>query len=233
MKWLSIIISFVTVATVAVILIWHTKQTAINHTESTKLIPLEINLPKPMFITWPHYKNVPNLEKLSYKPRPPFMAPVGTKNVAIGKPVFSTDKKPIMGKVELITDGNKEALDSSYVEFAPFLQHVTIDLEARYNIYAIVIWHYHRQQRAYYDVIVQVADDPNFITNVKTIFNNDIDNSAGFGIGKDMHYVETNEGKLIDAKGIKARYIRLYSNGNSTNELNHYVEVEVYGKPVE
>ena len=54
----------------------------------------------------------------------------------------------------------------------------------------------------------------------------------GQGIGKDMNYVETAEGKLIDARGIQARYIRLYSNGNTNNDLNHYVEVEVYGKPI-
>jgi len=81
-------------------------------------------------------------------------------------------------------------------------------------------------------VVVQAADDRDFITNVRTLFNNDIDSSAGFGIGTDMHYIETYEGELIDclSEGIKARYVRLYSNGNSTNDLNHYIEVEVYGK---
>ncbi|MBA7712477.1 hypothetical protein ES703_121454 [subsurface metagenome] len=81
-------------------------------------------------------------------------------------------------------------------------------------------------------MIVQVADDPDFITNVRTLFNNDIDNSAGIGVGDEMHYTETNEGRLIDAMGLKARYVRLYSNGNTSNDLNHYIEVEVYGKPV-
>lgn len=233
MKWIVITISIILGVTIAVILIGYTERTVINHAENTKLVPLDIKLPKPTFITWPSYKGVPNLEKLSYKPRPPFMAPEGTKNVAIGKPVVSTDNNPIMGKVELITDGDKEAFESSYVEFAPSLQHVTIDLEARYNIYAIVIWQYHRQFRVYYDVVIQVADNPDFLTNAKILFNNDIDNSAGFGIGVDMHYIETNEGKLIDAKGVTARYVRLYSNGNSTNDFNHYIEVEVYGKPVE
>jgi hypothetical protein len=85
----------------------------------------------------------------------------------------------------------------------------------------------------YYDIVVQVADDSDFIRNVRTLFNNDIDNSAGFGVGKDMHYVETNEGRLIDTESVKARYVRLYSNGNNANDLNHYVEVEVYGKPAE
>jgi hypothetical protein len=69
--------------------------------------------------------------------------------------------------------------------------------------------------------------------NVRTLFNNDADNSAGLGGGTDMNYIETNKGELINAKGVKARYVRLYSNGNNSNDLNHYIEVEVYGKPVE
>ena len=39
--------------------------------------------------------------------------------------------------------------------------------------------------------------------------------AAGLGIGKDREYFETNEGKLVDAKGIKARYVRLYSKGST------------------
>jgi len=198
-----------------------------------ELVPIKIELPKPMFVGTPQDTRVPNLEKPLGKPRPPFLAPKGTTNVALGKPVSSSDEEPIIGELEMITDDDKEAADGSYVELGPFLQHVTIDLQGMYNIYAIVVWHYHKQPRVYYDVIVQVADDPDFVTNVRTLFNNDIDNSAGFGVGKDMHYVETNEGKLIDAKGVKARYVRLYSNGNTSNDLNHYIEVAVYGKPAE
>ena len=162
----------------------------------------------------------------------PATSPAGTKNVAFGKPISSSDEEPIIGEIEMITDGDKEAADGSYVELGPFLQHVTIDLEAEYEIYAILIWHYHKQAQVYFDVVVQVSDDVDFISNVTTLFNNDIDNSAGFGLGKDMHYTETHEGKLIDAKGVRARYVRLYSNGNTGNDLNHYIEVEVYGKPV-
>jgi hypothetical protein len=84
----------------------------------------------------------------------------------------------------------------------------------------------------YHDVVVQVADDPDFIENVRTLYNNDYDNSAGLGVGKDPSYIETSEGRLVDGKGLEARYVRLYSNGNTSNEMNHYVEVEVFGKPV-
>ncbi len=205
-----------------------------SDTTSSELVPVDIKLPKPMFVGTPQDTKVPNLEKPLGKPRPPFLAPPGTKNVALGKPVSASDEEPIIGEIEMITDGDKEAADGSYVELGPFLQHVTIDLGGKHEIYAIVVWHYHKQPCVYFDVVVQVADDADFITNVKTVFNNDIDNSAGFGVGKDMHYTETAEGKLIDCMpGVQGRYVRLYSNGNTSNDLNHYIEVDVYGKPVE
>ena len=199
-----------------------------------ELVPLDIKLPRPMFVGTPqNIQGVTNLEKPLGRDRPPFYAPAGTKNVALGKPVTSSpDEEPIIGNIEMVTDGDKEATDGSYVELGPFRQSITIDLGAQFNIYAILLWHYHQQARVYFDVVVQVADDPDFITNVRTLFNNDHDNSSGLGIGSDMHYVETAEGKLIDAKGVQACYVRLYSNGSSSNELNHYIEVEVFGAPI-
>ncbi len=193
--------------------------------------PLNIQLPPAMFVGTPTNMNVPNLEPASDEARPPFMAPAGTENVALNQPVTSSDPMPIIGELEMVTDGDKQAGDGHYLELGPFLKHVTIDLGAVHDIYAVVLWHYHQQARVYYDVIVQVADDPDFTENVSTIFNNDIDNSAGFGVGDDPHYIETNEGRLIDAGGVQGRYVRCYSAGNNSNDLNHYVEVAVYGKP--
>ena len=203
---------------------------------TANLVPVDIELPKPMFVGTPQDTKVDNLEKPLGKPRPPFLAPEGTANVARDKPISGSDEEPIIGDIEMITDGDKEAADGSYVELGPFAQYITIDLEQQCELYAIVAWHYHKQPRVYFDVVVQVSNDPDFIADVTTVFNNDIDNSAGLGIGTDMHYTETNEGKLIDllSKGSpKARYVRLYSNGNTSNDLNHYIEVDVYGKPVE
>ncbi|MHC4693026.1 MAG: hypothetical protein ACYS67_09800 [Planctomycetota bacterium] len=207
------------------------EQVAVDDVAASELVPLDIKLPKPKFGTSRHL-NVPHLEKPLGKARPPFDALVGTKNVAFGKPVVSTDELPIIGDLEMITDGDKEASDDSYVELGPFKQHITIDLGTDHNIYAIVVWHYHKVPRVYFDVVVQVASNPDFTTNVTTVFNNDIDNSLGLGVGKDMHYIETAEGKLIDIKGVRARYVRLHSNTNTSNDLNHYIEVEVYGKAV-
>ena len=197
---------------------------------TSEVEPIEIALPKPMFVGTPqNVSGITNLEQPLGKPREPFYAPKGTMNVALHKPVMSSDEQPIIGELKMLTDGDKEAADGSFIELGPGIQNVTIDLGAPYNVYAVVIWHYHKQPRVYNDVVVQVAGDADFITNVKTIFNNDNDNSSGFGVGRDLSYVETAEGKLIDAKGVIARYVRCSSSGNNANELNNYIEVEVYG----
>lgn len=207
---------------------------AVASSHQPGIVPIPLTLPKPMFVGTPtNFEGVTDIEPPLGKARPPFYAPKGVTNVALGKPVTSSTPEPIIGKLSQITDGDKEASDASLVELDPFLQHVTIDLQEPHEIYAIVVWHYHKQPRVYFDVVVQVADDQDFINNVRTLFNNDRDNSSGLGVGKDMHYVETNEGKLLDAKGTVARYVRLYSKGNNANDQNHYLEVEVYGRPIQ
>jgi len=202
--------------------------------DKAKLAPIPLKLPRPVFVGTP--KQIPpgtTVEKPTGKPRPPFLAPPGVRNVALGKPVTSSDPEPIIGDLSLVTDGDKEATDGSYVELGPGVQWVQIDLKKKVKIYAIVFWHYHSDPRVYHDVIVQVSNDPDFVAGVKTLFNNDHDNSAGLGVGKDREYFETYEGKLVDAKGVVARYVRLYSNGSIADEANHYTEVEVYGLPAE
>ncbi len=202
------------------------------HGVNSTVKPLKFDLPAPGFRDTPaNLGKIPNLEPLRKTPRPPFYAPVGTTNLALGKPVASTDDMPIIGELEMITDGDKRAQDGSFVELGPFVQHVTIDLEEACEIYAILLWHSHMRARVYFDVVVQIADDADFITNVRTLFNNDTDNSAGLGVGSGRHYVDTHEGRLIDAKGQRARYVRLHSKGNQANDLNHYTEVEIWGKP--
>jgi hypothetical protein len=209
------------------------KEAGLNEPAKDKVVQLAFELPNFVFQGTKQNIRVENLEPLSTKDREPFYAPLGTKIISLGKPVTSaTNPIPIFGDLSLITDGDKEAAEGSGVELGLNQQSIIIDLKGEFEIYAILVWHYHKQPQVYYDVIVQVADDSDFITNVRTLFNNDIDNSIGHGIGTDMHYVENHRGKLIDAKGTRAGYVRLYSNGNNNNKLNHYIEVEVWGKPV-
>jgi hypothetical protein len=199
-----------------------------------ELAPLPLKLPIPAFMGTP--TDIPlgdHIEKPSDKPRPPFLAPKGVQNLALGKKVTSSDKAPITGSLDLVTDGDKESNDNSFVELHRRTQWVQIDLEKRAKIYAILIWHAHNTYQVYHDVIVQVSDDPDFTQGVKTLFNNDYDNSSGLGVGTDKEYFETYEGKLIDAKGVEARYVRCYSRGSTYSALNRYTEIEVWGIPIE
>ena len=193
-------------------------------------VPLKLELPRPLFVGTPKPIQLPNLEPATAK-RPDLMVPAGTQLLSKGKPVTSSDSLPVIGELSFITDGDKTGTDGTYVELGPDLQWVQIDLGAPAKIAAIAMWHFHSQSRVYHDVVVQIANDAEFKQNVRTLYNNDDDNSTKLGKGKDLAYIETNAGRLIDAKGETARYVRLYSNGNTSDELNHYCEVEVFGQP--
>jgi len=192
---------------------------------------LKLKLPKPMFIGTPTNLKSANLETITGKPRGPFYVPKGTVLLSAKKKVTSSDMNPVIGELEMVTDGEKSGADGYFIELGPGVQWVQIDLGASHTLSAILAWHYHSQARIYRDVIVQASDDPAFKSGVTTIFNNDHDNSSKMGQGQDKEYIEVAEGKLFDPKGAKGRYVRLSSMGNTTNDLNHYVEVEVYGLP--
>jgi hypothetical protein len=193
---------------------------------------LKLSLPKPMFIGTPTNIKSANLEVITGKSRGPFYVPVGTKLLSLNRPVRSSDADPVIGELEMVTDGEKHGGDGYFVELGPGRQWVQIDLGSEFALHAILVWHYHSQARVYRDVIVQVSNDRDFRKGVTTVFNNDHDNSSGLGAGQDKEYIEVAEGRLIDPKGTRGRHVRLHSNGNTTNDLNHYVEVEVYGTPV-
>jgi hypothetical protein len=197
------------------------------------LVPIPLVLPPPHHAPTPRrYRPRPTLETFQ-KSRPPLLAPKGTTNVALGKPVTASDPAPIIGENAWVTDGNKARPEDAFVEYGPGLQWVQIDLLRPHVLYAIAVWHFYAEDRVYHDVVVQVSDDPDFIGGVRTIFNNDFDNSSGLGVGKGLEYIESHLGRLIDAKGVTGRYVRLYSRGNTSNDQSQYVEVEVYGKPAE
>ena len=197
--------------------------TAINAPAQVK-VPLQTDLPKPLFVGTPVPIDVPNLEPKLTGKRPDFLVPAGTTNLARGKKVTASDNEPVVGTLDLVTDGDKEGDEGSWVELAPGRQWVQIDLEKPAEIAAILVWHFHSQERVYRDVVVQVSNDATFSQGVTTIY----DNSSA---GTDRPYIETYQGKLIDARGVKGRYVRLYSHGNTTDKMNHYIEVEVWGKP--
>ena len=196
------------------------------------MVPLPLKLPKAAFAGTPSSAPTnPNVEKPTGKPRAVPMVPKGTVNLALKKKVTSS-ATPFNGSLDLVTDGDKEARDDSSVELKPRLQWIQIDLGATSPLSYIVFWHAHLEPIVYHAVVVQISNDPKFIEGVTTLFNNDQENVAMLGVGKDREYFETSEGRLVDAKKTKARYVRLYSKGSTFHDpLNRYTEVEVYGLP--
>ena len=191
---------------------------------------------KPLKLVLPDYEKpgtptpivLPNLDRRTSGFNPEIMIPNDATNIAFQKTVTSSDDFPLSGELTQITDGAKGAME--YVELPGGLQWIQIDLEKQSEIYAVAVWHRHDEYLAYKDVIIQISDDPEFKTGVATLLNNDDDNSAGLGVGKDMTWEPSFFGRLIAASGSKARYVRLYSDGNTKNETNAYCEVEVYGR---
>ncbi len=190
--------------------------------------PLKVDYPKPLFAGTPRPISLANLEPAGTK-RADIMVGPDTKLLSKGKKVTSSDSLPVIGELSFITDGDKTGIDGAYVELGPNTQWVQVDLGGSARVDAVAVWHFHSQARVYHDVVIQISDDPEFKKGVRTIFNNDDDNSSKLGKGSDKSYVETNHGRVLDAKGATGRYVRLYSNGNTSDELNHYCEVEVFG----
>lgn len=196
------------------------------------LVPLKPKLPEPAFVGTP--KEAPagtNIEGPSTKPKPPLMIPRNAVNIAPAAKISTSDTNATPQMLAKITDGNKEATDASVVLLRKGVQYVHFDLGAPKEIFAIVIWHAHDTPKVYHSVVAQAADDAEFTKNVRTLFNNDTSDACGRGPGTDREYFETFEGKTIDAKGVKARYVRLYSKGSTDSSLNEYTEVEIYGRP--
>lgn len=156
----------------------------------TMMAALPLTLPQPVFQGTPQNISVDNLEKPFGKPRPDFLAPIGTKNIAAGLIPESTENMPLIGEIDMIADSDREATDGSYVELGPDQQYITFDLGQNHEIYAVLFWHYHRAPRVYFDIVVQVADDADILENVRTIFNNDNDNSTSLGASEDRHYLK-------------------------------------------
>jgi hypothetical protein len=167
--------------------------------------------------------------------RKPFMVPRGVRNLALYKRATSSVNESVTGDVDQVNDGIKKSGEFDYVEFAGGHHWIQVDLGAVHRIHAVAIWHFYKNATIYKDVIVQIADDTAFTRNVRTLFNNDHDNSAGMGQGTDTAFYTRWWGELVDARGPEsdgspARYVRVYTADGVEGEAIRFVEVEIYGE---
>ncbi|MFC1498194.1 FMN-binding protein [Verrucomicrobiota bacterium] len=186
---------------------------------------------------WPKNLKMPGNFRGTELRRPPVIVQPSTKLLSREKPVTcSMGKTPILGTLDQIVDGDKRSEEENIVELSPGAQWIQIDLEKTKEISLVVIWHHYKNAAIYNDVVVQLSDDPQFKTNVKTIYNNDHDNSSGMGVGQDTSYAARWWGEIADARGkafnkkVRARYVRVYTADGAGDEPPRFVEISVYGK---
>ena len=68
---------------------------------------LKLKLPKPMFVGTPTNIRSANLEVITGKSRGPFYVPKGTVLLSAKKKVTSSDMQPVIGELDMVTDGEK------------------------------------------------------------------------------------------------------------------------------
>ena len=165
-------------------------------------------MPKPLFVGSgiPPGNLPPNLERSNVPPVREVTISRVVSLLSRGMAVTSSDPAPL-GELSLLTDGDKMGDDGYGVELLPGQQWVQLDLGETREIWLLWLWMYHKMAVIYKDVIIEVANDPEF-SDARIIFNNDHDNTSGMGIGKDESWIETNHGHAIRTNGARGRYIR-------------------------
>ena len=72
-----------------------------------------------MFIGTPTNLKSSNLEVVTGKPRAAFFVPKGTVLVSSKKTVTSSDMQPVIGELDMVTDGEKAGGDGFFIELGP------------------------------------------------------------------------------------------------------------------
>jgi F5/8 type C domain len=193
---------------------------------------LPLVLPKSVALGTPRPMKINNLEPVSKNLRVLPKVPAAAVNLAKGCNVTSSAREAAAGDFSYLTDGDKGGEEGFEVELPRGAHWVQVDLAKSAEISAIVLWHFHRERRVYFNVIVQISDDAAFKKDVTTVYNNDAEGELGLGKGKDYCYYESNEGRVMAlSPAVKGRYVRFYSKGNSAGPSNDYIETEVWGVP--
>ena len=196
-------------------------------------VAIRFELPPPHSSGTPKEIKSDNLEpdRGPGKLRPPIMVEAEyTKKLTTEETPVTVSEEAVTGDNEYVVDGDKTPDATSMLQLPGGLQWVQLDLGAERVISAVCVWHDQGDERVYKDMVVQISNDATFAKDVTTIFNNDHDNSAKLGKGTDKEYRERNDGRPIDAKLTKGRYVRCYSNGSTSEPVNNYIEIEVFGK---
>ncbi len=150
---------------------------------------------------------------------------IGARNIAGGK-AFKYANGTIATQIP-----SDNVISSDYPKFIDIgsgAQAITVDLGANFMIDGLRVWRFYGDARTYKDVIYEISTNADF-TNSTKVFNSNTTGSLGLGNGSDFTFSEKSYGHPVYFAPVEGRYVRLWSNGSSANNSNHYVEVQVFG----
>ena len=167
-----------------------------------------------------------------------------SSNLALNMPVSSgSSNNPnfsFSGSVNaLINDGVVNASDSTMVA-TNRAGYAQIDLGEIVEIDYMHLWRYWNDSRTFYATVFVVSETVAGFSSGEgrtVLYNTCTDAGSadrggdvhGFGVGKDIPVPESATGLKVNANGVKARYVRVYSNGSTANTYTHWAELMVYG----
>lgn len=157
------------------------------------------------------------------------------KNVSIHGPTSGADR-PASWLTDGITDSGK------YVEISKDTEqnstdpsYAQIDLGASYDIAKVEFWNYWDDGRTLIGLVILASEKGTFAEDDCTvIFNSDMENFFGFGVGTDASYKSVSAGLSVE-KAARGRYVRVMNNGHDggtpgqKKQGGHYTEIKVYG----
>ena len=156
----------------------------------------------------------------------------GNVNLALGKTVTAAEGMPTDG-LNLVTDGSvARGWERSYMyhtfpeaEDTETKPYITVDLGESFDIGKVVYFGVLPPDAGYYNtshnMVIQVSNDPTFKDeSTKTVYNTDVNNFFGLGVGTDIagQYQEpqnTEAGITVEFETTNARYIRYYQHGST------------------
>jgi hypothetical protein len=139
------------------------------------------------------------------------------RNVALRKPVTVSFPDGIThGRPELLTDGK---LDDHLGHGVAGRVWAQVDLGSMQEIAFIRLWNYFRDGRTYRGNRLAFSATGKFAGEETVVFDS----------SKEGEYPETADGRLFAFEPVRARYIRSWLNGNTSNAGSQWIELAAFG----
>ena len=206
-------------------------KSGVPSTSATVNQPLLISIPDSPIVDVSYSAFAPGVQRAPAV-NPEYQVPIGTKLLSHNCPVTSSDKEPIIGSFDMLTDGvfgHKEDI----VEYSGGARWVQVDLQQDAKITAIGIWRNGMDlKRVIRSMRIEISRSPDFDGKSVVVFNN-----GGQRPPQTEHddvvsppYEDSRFGKVIVLKRpTMARFVRIFTDDA---DWTRFAELMVFGLEV-